>query len=98
MTDDLAAPAFAALADEETVALHRALLACATQIQASGLYPLPEPHGAAGAVAGWARAGRRRPPYEASAIDHGGRPTADASGRTGRAPAAAADARGRTRS
>ncbi len=45
MTDDLAAPPFAALADEETVALHRALLACATHIQASGLYPFPNPMG-----------------------------------------------------
>ena len=45
MTDDLAAPAFAALDDEETAALHRALLACATQIQASGLYPFPNPMG-----------------------------------------------------
>ncbi len=45
MTDDLAAPAFAALADEEMAGLHRALLGCATQIQGSDLYPFPNPIG-----------------------------------------------------
>jgi hypothetical protein len=45
MTDDLAAPAIAALSDEETADLHRALLGCATQIQDSGLYPFPNPIG-----------------------------------------------------
>jgi hypothetical protein len=45
MTDDLAAPAFAALADDETDALSRALLGCATQIQGSGLFPFPNPMG-----------------------------------------------------
>jgi hypothetical protein len=45
MTDDLAEPAFAALTDEETAELHRALLGCATQIQGSGLYPFPNPIG-----------------------------------------------------
>jgi len=45
MTDDLAAPAFAVLADEETAVLHRALLGCARQIQGSGLYPFPNPIG-----------------------------------------------------
>ncbi len=45
MTDDLAAPAFVALADEEMADLHRALLGCATQIQGSGLYPFPNPIG-----------------------------------------------------
>ena len=45
MTDDLAEPAFAALTDEETADLHRALLGCATQIQGSGLYPFPNPIG-----------------------------------------------------
>jgi hypothetical protein len=45
MTDELAAPAFAALTDEETVALHGALLRCATQIQDSGLFPFPSPIG-----------------------------------------------------
>jgi hypothetical protein len=45
LTDDLAAPAFAALDDQETAALHRALLGCATQIQASGLFPFPNPMG-----------------------------------------------------
>jgi hypothetical protein len=45
MTDDLAAPAFAALSDEETVDLHRALLGCAREIQGSGLYPFPNPIG-----------------------------------------------------
>jgi hypothetical protein len=45
MTDELAAPAFAALADEETAALHRALLGCAMQIQGSGLFPFPNPMG-----------------------------------------------------
>jgi hypothetical protein len=45
MTDDLAAPAFAALADEEMAALHHALLGCAAQIQGSGLYPFPNPIG-----------------------------------------------------
>jgi len=45
MTDDLAAPAFAALTDEETADLYRALLGCATQIQYSGLYPFPNPIG-----------------------------------------------------
>jgi hypothetical protein len=45
MTDDLAAPAFASLADEETAALHQALLGCALQMQRSGLYPFPNPIG-----------------------------------------------------
>ncbi len=45
LTDDLAAPAFAALDDEETAAIHRALLGCATQIQASRLFPFPNPMG-----------------------------------------------------
>jgi hypothetical protein len=45
MTDDLAAPALASLADDEVAALHRALLGCATQIQSSGLYPFPNPIG-----------------------------------------------------
>jgi hypothetical protein len=45
MTDDLAAPPFAALTDGETADLHRALLGCATEIQDSGLYPFPNPIG-----------------------------------------------------
>jgi hypothetical protein len=45
MTEDLATPAFAALADEETAALHQALLGCALQIQGAGLYPFPNPIG-----------------------------------------------------
>jgi DNA-binding MarR family transcriptional regulator len=43
MTDDLAAPAFAGLTDEEMAA--RALLGCATQIQGSGVLPFPNPIG-----------------------------------------------------
>jgi hypothetical protein len=45
MTDELAAPAFAGLADDEIEALHRALFACATQVQGSGLLPFPNPMG-----------------------------------------------------
>jgi hypothetical protein len=45
MTDDLAAPAFAGLADDEVAGLYRALLACATEVQGSGLLPFPNPIG-----------------------------------------------------
>jgi hypothetical protein len=45
MTDELAAPAFAGLADDEVAALHRALLGCATKVQGSGLLPFPNPMG-----------------------------------------------------
>jgi hypothetical protein len=45
MTDELAAPAFAGLADDDLADLHRALLGCAAQIQDSGLLPFPNPIG-----------------------------------------------------
>ena len=45
MTDDLAAPPFAALTADETDGLFRSLLGCARQIQESGLYPFPNPMG-----------------------------------------------------
>ena len=41
----LAGPPFAALSDEETADLHRALLGCATEIQSPGPYPFPNPIG-----------------------------------------------------
>jgi hypothetical protein len=45
MTDELAAPAFAALADDELAVLYRALWGCAALIQSSGLLPFPNPMG-----------------------------------------------------
>jgi hypothetical protein len=45
MTDDLAAPAFADLADDDVANLHGALWGCAAQVQASGLIPFPNPIG-----------------------------------------------------
>jgi hypothetical protein len=45
MTDDLAAPAVAGLADDEVADLYRSLLGCATLIQGSGLLPFPNPMG-----------------------------------------------------
>ena len=44
-TDDLAEPAFAALADDEVAVLYRALSGCATLIQGSGPIPFPNPMG-----------------------------------------------------
>jgi hypothetical protein len=45
LTDELAAPAFAALADDELAVLYRALWGCAALIQSSGLLPFPNPMG-----------------------------------------------------
>lgn len=45
LTDRLARPPFATMADGEVTTLHSALLACARQIQGSGLYPFPNPMG-----------------------------------------------------
>ncbi|HEY6428728.1 MAG TPA: hypothetical protein VIX84_16015, partial [Acidimicrobiales bacterium] len=45
LTDDLAAPAYAALSDGALEDLYGALRACAADVQASGLYPYPNPMG-----------------------------------------------------
>jgi hypothetical protein len=43
MTDHLAERVLALLSDEEMASLHTALLRCAGQIQASGVFPFPNP-------------------------------------------------------
>jgi hypothetical protein len=45
LTDALAAPAYASLTDGALEDLHGALRACAAEVQASGLYPFPNPMG-----------------------------------------------------
>jgi hypothetical protein len=45
MTDDLAEQPLAALGDDEIASLYRALVGCAAQIQASGVFPFPNPMG-----------------------------------------------------
>ena len=45
MTDDLAEQPLAALTDEEIGSLYRALHGCAVQLQASGVFPFPNPMG-----------------------------------------------------
>jgi hypothetical protein len=45
LTDALAAPPFASLSDGALEDLHGALRACAADVQASGMYPFPNPVG-----------------------------------------------------